>query len=480
MTSMQRLELRQGQTLTLTPQLLQSIKLLQLSHLELCAFVEAELERNPLLQQAEADSDELKSATTASGKAQAGSAAVMGRLFPAPPSRRREIAMAKGSGLSGGSLAADATDDVEATLVQGVSLAEHLEAQLDLATADPALRAIGHDIIRSLDDAGYLTEELDDVAQRLRCTIQEVEAALALVQNLDPAGIGARNLAECLSLQLNERGRLDEPMRILLSRLDLVAKRDFSALERLCAVDGDRIQAMVAEIRRLDPKPGLAFSAAAVDLLVPDVLVRPDSAGGFLVELNPETLPRILLDKSYYARVASATRSEADKSFLSDCLQTAHWLTRSLDQRATTILKVATAIVRHQEEFFRHGVSRLRPLTLHTVAEETGLHESTISRVTANKAFGTIRGTFSMKFCFGSGLAGEDGGEHSARSVQHRIRELIASEEPAQVLSDDAIAQKLKVDGIRIARRTVAKYREALRIPSSAERRAKGRHRRPF
>ncbi|MGO4570674.1 RNA polymerase factor sigma-54 [Microvirga sp. 2TAF3] len=467
MSSTQRLELRQGQSLTMTPQLLQSIKLLQLSHLELCAYVEAELERNPLLQQVEGEP-----AGSVAGKAAATARneAVIGRIFPHVQAHRRAATMAGSGGGGGGSVSSEAASDLDSTLAGSSSLAEHLEAQLDLATVDPVLREIGRYLIRNLDEAGYLAEDLEETADRLGMPPARAEAALALIQGFEPTGIGARSLAECLALQLRERDRLDRPMEILLGRLDLVARGDFAALQRLCGVDGEDLDEMLAEIRRLEPKPGLAFAPAVVDVLVPDVLVRAAPEGGFVVELNPHTLPRILFDKSYYATVAQSARSETDKSFLSDCLQSAHWLTRSLDQRATTILKVATEIVRRQEDFFRHGVAHLRPLTLRAVAEEIGMHESTISRVTANKAIGTIRGTFPMKYFFGGSLSGAGGG-HSSKAVRHRIRQLVEAEQPGFVLSDDAIAQKLKADGIDIARRTVAKYREALLIPSSALRR---------
>lgn len=466
MSSSQRLELRQGQALTLTPQLLQSIKLLQLSHLELCAFVEAELERNPLLQQADPVSD---AAPTLDGKAaaKARNDAVIGRIFPCFQPRQ-DVAKSAGTG---GSVASEAQADPDMGVAGSRSLAEHLEIQLDLATADPALREIGRHLIHSLDEAGYLMDELDEIAGRLDRPEAEIEAALSLIHGFEPAGVGARNLSECLSIQLREQNRLDPAMRILLDRLDLVARRDYAALQRLCGVDREDLAERLSEIRALEPKPGLAFAPAAVDVLVPDVLVRVGPEGGFIVELNPQTLPRILLDKTYYATVSQSARSEADKTFLTDCWQSAHWLARSLDQRATTILKVATEIVRQQEDFFRHGVAHLRPLTLRAVAEEIGMHESTVSRVTANKAIGTLRGTFPMKYFFGSALAGAGGEEYSSKAVRHRIRQLIEAEKPSFVLSDDAIAQKLKADGIAIARRTVAKYRESLRIPSSADRR---------
>ncbi|MBF9233262.1 RNA polymerase factor sigma-54 [Microvirga alba] len=465
MNSMQRLELRQGQSLVMTPQLLQSIKLLQLSHLELAAYVEAELERNPLLQEAEGRS---AAARASPAKPSAASEPTTPRIVPRPTPAPSPTAASGASVRTSGAAASELGADLEATLARSVSLAEHLETQLDLATADPQARAIGQHLIHSLNEAGYLTDDVAEIATRLQVAPQQVEGMVALIQSFDPPGIGARNLSECLSLQLKERNRLDPAMEILLGRLDLVAKRDFATLRRLCGVDEEDLADMLAEIRRLEPKPGLAFAPTRVDVLIPDVWVRPAPEGGFIVELNPDTLPRILLDRSYYTRVAQSVRNATDKNFLSECLQSASWLTRSLDQRAQTILKVATEIVRQQEGFFREGVAALRPLTLKDVAEKIDMHESTVSRVVANKAVGTARGSIAMKYFFTVGL-GQAG--HSAEAVRHRIKQLVAAEMPGAVLSDDAIAQKLKVDGIEIARRTVAKYREILQIPSSADRR---------
>lgn len=467
MTSMQRLELRQGQSLVMTPQLLQSIKLLQLSHAELAAYVEAELERNPLLQEAEPRSGLLaRHAAAKAAKTVEGSGPqrmVPGRP-PAPPPRTD--AGAGSSSHRPGQGDSELKPELEATLAQSVSLTEHLTAQLDLATADRRMRAIGEHLIHSLTEAGYLTDGTAEVADRLGVTEEEVERALRLIQTFDPAGIGARNLSECLAIQLREQNRLDPAMETLLARLDLVAKRDFASLKRLCGVDDEDLAEMLAEIRRLEPRPGLAFVPASVEVLVPDVMVRAAPEGGFTVELNPDTLPRVLLDRSYYAKVSQAVQSDEDKVFLSECLQSASWLTRSLDQRAKTILKVAGEIVRRQERFFREGVAGLAPLTLKDVAEAIGMHESTVSRVVANKAVGSARGTLPMKYFFNAAA-----GDHSSKAVQHRIKQLVDAEDPENVLSDEAIAQKLKTDGIEIARRTVAKYREMLRIPSSAVRR---------
>ncbi len=466
MNAMQRLEMRQGQSLTMTPQLVQSIKLLQLSHAELAAYVDAELERNPLLQEGEIQADarvpSLADFLRAKEKAQAAGP----RMVPGPPPARAEAV----SGASGqaGAGHSELKPELENTLARATSLAEHLEAQLDLSTADPRLRAIGGHLIHNLNEAGYLTEDLEAVSERLHVSSEEAEAALRLVQTLEPSGVGARNLAECLEIQLRERDRLDPAMQALIAHLHLVARQDFAALRKACGVVQEDLAEMLAEIRGLNPKPGLSFTPVAVDVLVPDVLIRAAPEGGLTVELNPETLPRILLNRAYYTEVSKVVRKADDKSFLADCFQTASWLTRSLEQRARTILKVATEIARQQEDFFREGVGALRPMTLKSVAEAIGMHESTISRVAANKAVGTERGTYPMRFFF-SAATGE--GEHSAKAVRHRIRQLIAAESPEDVLSDEAIAQKLKAEGVQVARRTVAKYREALRIPSSVDRR---------
>ncbi|ANY78839.1 RNA polymerase sigma-54 factor [Microvirga ossetica] len=467
MGAMQRLELRQGQSLTMTPQLVQSIKLLQLSHAELAAYVEAELERNPLLQEGETPADAPVPSLADFLRAKQRAEAAGPRMVPGPPPSRSEAVPAS-SGQPAGSGHSELKPEMEAMLAQATSLAGHLEAQLDLATGDPRLRSIGEHLIHNLDEAGYLTEDLAEIAARLQVAPAEIEAALGLIQTFEPSGIGARNLAECLAIQLKERDRLDPAMQALLAHLHLVARQDFAALQKVCGVDREDLADMLSELRSLEPKPGLAFTPASIHVLVADVLVRSAADGGFAVELNPDTLPRILLNRSYYTEVAKVVRKDEDKSFLSDCLQTASWLTRSLDQRARTILRVAAEIVRQQEDFFREGVSGLRPMTLRSVAEAIGMHESTISRVAANKALGTERGTHPMRFFF-SAATGE--GEHSAKAVRHRIRQLIEAESPKAVLSDEAIAQKLKAAGIRVARRTVAKYREAMRIPSSSDRR---------
>ena len=488
----QRLEMRQGQSLVMTPQLLQAIKLLQLSHVDLVSYVDAELERNPLLEIAEPERPEPAGDAPERGAGPADDApdlrrgefdgeagASLENVYPddlpaAPAAGGLDtLTLSTPSWQSSGSGAGGDGDgwDAAANLTGELSLHDHLSAQLDLATADGGERLVGRYLIDSVDDAGYLGAELDGVAAHLGVPLTVVERVLSLLQTFSPVGIAARNLAECLAIQLRENNRHDPAMAALLGRLDLVAKRDFGALKRVCGVDDDDLAEMLAEIRRLDPKPGRAFGGGRVEVLVPDVFVRAAPDGSWLVELNPDTLPRVLVNQAYHARVVRGAKTDGEKTFVSECLQSANWLTRSLEQRSKTILKVATEIVRQQDGFFAHGVAHLRPLNLKTVADAIGMHESTVSRVTSNKALGTGRGTFEMKYFFTASIPASSGGEaHSSEAVRHRIRQLVDGE-TAEILSDDALVKKLRAEGIDIARRTVAKYRESLRIPSSVDRR---------
>jgi len=498
MAMMPRMELRQGQSLVMTPQLLQAIKLLQLSHLELQSFVEGELERNPLLERDEArdapagdgeGSDRLAADADSYARAeslntQEGIEARLGtgldNVFQSEqPSVARldtrgadSLPIVGGAYTGGGGSFDEGPEGFESGLTADLSLHEHLGAQLDMAVTDPAERIIGRHIIDAVDDAGYLGEPLGDIAERLGVARERVERVLAIVQGFEPAGVAARDVAECLSIQLRERGRFDPAMQALVAHLHLVARRDFAALKRVCGVDDEDIADMVAEIRRLDPKPGRGFGGSAAETVVPDVFIRAAPDGSWLVDLNPDTLPRVLVNQTYHARVSRAARSDVEKAFIAECLQTANWLTRSLEQRARTILKVASEIVRQQDGFFAHGVEHLRPLNLKTVADAIGMHESTVSRVTSNKYLTCSRGVFEMKYFFSAAIAATGYGEaHSAEAVRFRIRQMIEEETPGGVLSDDAIVARLKEGGIDIARRTVAKYRESLRIPSSMERR---------
>ena len=496
----QRLQLRQSQALVMTPQLMQAIKLLQLSNVDLASYVEGELERNPLLERdsdggvpgepdspqteaapdgdAEARdwiSEDLETSRTAM-EAQLGTA--LENVFPEDsgqptPRAGTEILPTPGEWAGTGSGGAEIGDyNLEAFVSAETTLADHLTEQLSMAITDPARRMIGQYLIDMVDESGYLAGDLQTVAQKLGAPMAEVEAVLAIVQSFDPAGVCARSLNECLALQLRERDRFDPAMQALVNNLPMLANRQLAALKKICGVDEEDLAGMIDEIRRLNPKPGLAFGPAMVHPMIPDVFVRPGPDGGWLVELNSETLPKVLVNQSYYAEVSKTARADGEKNYLTECLQSATWLVRALDQRARTILKVSGEIVRQQDSFFALGVQHLRPLNLKTVADAISMHESTVSRVTANKYMATSRGIFELKYFFTSSISSSDGGEaHSAEAVRHRIRQLIEAEDARDVLSDDTIVERLREAGIDIARRTVAKYRDALRIPSSVQRR---------
>jgi RNA polymerase sigma-54 factor len=495
----QRLELRHSQALVMTPQLMQAIKLLQLSNLDLAAYVEGELERNPLLERSSdseteagrAAAEDLPSSPERPAddwperpEAKAGDADAGDDLEAAAPdpgrddeSNRRDaiadvpIGFSEWNGTAAGRRE-DGDYNLEAYVSAEQTLADHLSEQLALAIVDPARRMIGQYLIDLVDEAGYLSGDLAVVADKLGTSMAEVETVLAVLQGFEPAGVCSRDLTECLAIQLRERDRFDPAMQALVAHLDLLAKRDLPALRRVCGVGDDDLADMIAEIRQLNPKPGLAYGTTLMQPIVPDVFIRPLADGSYSIELNSDTLPKVLVNQSYYGRVTKAVKGEKEKAYLADCLQSATWLTRALDQRAKTILKVSEEIVRQQDGFFAHGVQHLRPLNLKTVADAIGMHESTVSRVTANKYMATSRGVFELKYFFTSAIAAADGGEaHSAEAVRHRIRQLIEAETRSNVLSDDGIVDILRAAGIDIARRTVAKYREAMRIPSSVQRR---------
>jgi RNA polymerase sigma-54 factor len=468
----QRLDLRQTQALVMTPQLQQAIKLLQLSNLELSAYIEGELEQNPLLERDDTPTEGASEGAVevleegedvALWREAAGSEEGEGNIdLGGDPSAWQSRTPKP--------MPSEALPGLDQTLSRPETLRDHLLAQLSVDIADPVDRVIGTHLVDMVDDAGYLQGELSDVAERLGCEVARVEATLKLLQRFDPAGVFARNLAECLALQLADRNRLDPAMQALIDNLPLLANRDAAQLMRICGVDAEDLGEMVAELKALNPKPGLAFDTAAVEPVVPDVLVRPQG-GGFAVELNNDTLPRVLVNNRYYAEVAGAARKKADREYLTERYQQANWLVKALHQRATTILKVASEIVRQQEGFFRHGVQHLRPLVLRDIAAAIDMHESTVSRVTSNKYMATPRGIYELKYFFTSAIAATSGGEAlSAEAVRFRIKALIDAE-AEDVLSDDRIVEILLKEGIDIARRTVAKYREAMRIPSSVQRR---------
>ena len=494
----QRLEIRQGQGLVITPQLQQAIKLLQLSNQELEAFVEGEMERNPLLQRDEpvAVSDgevvpasavspegaELsfsdQGAAERSHNVDAQDRDVFGDASPGERTSDRMTDEAQpglgdwsGTGKGGGNFSegegGERPDHREPTLW------EHLQAQASSAGFTAGDHAVALTLIDMVDEGGYLRGDLEEVADRLGCDLERVEAVLATCHGFEPTGIMARSVPECLKLQLLERNRFDPAMAALLENLELLARRDLAALRNVCGVDAEDLSEMISELKALTPRPGAGFGGEPAQTVIPDVHVRPDPAGGWKVELNTDTLPRLLVDKRYHATVVAGARSETEKAYVADCAAQANWLVKSLDQRARTILKVGSEIVRQQDAFLAFGIEFLRPLNLKTVADAIGMHESTVSRVTSNKYVSTPRGVFELKFFFTASIQSMDGASsHSAEAVRHRIKSMIDHEvRDGDILSDDRIVELLNEAGIDIARRTVAKYREALRIPSSVQRR---------
>jgi len=495
-----RLDLRQSQSLVMTPQLQQAIKLLALSNLEIEAFIGESLDANPLLEIGEAvpvtpgEAVEPPAELRQTSLETSGVDRLIGEgraeddrpldIDPATLDRDRET----GDGQYDKQQAAETTADWGGDLrgpgsgEEGLSidergaadatLAEHLEAQIGTATDDPRLLAMARFLIGQLDEAGYLPAPLRDVADDLGLEEAELQPALALVQSLDPTGVGARSLAECIALQAREADRYDPAMARLIDNLDLVARGEIARIKRICGVDDEDFADMLGELRGYDPKPGLRFGGAPGAAVVPDILIAAREDGGWTISLNQATLPRLIVNRGYYVELRGACDDKSSRGWLSERLADANWLIKALDQRQKTILKVATELVRQQDGFFRHGVSRLKPLTLRAVAETIGMHESTVSRVTSNKYLQCDRGTFELKYFFTSGVAGTGGeGAASAEAVKAAIRTLIDAEDAKAILSDDALVDLLKGKGFDLARRTVAKYREAIGLGSSVQRR---------
>ncbi|NQZ46377.1 MAG: RNA polymerase factor sigma-54 [Erythrobacter sp.] len=501
-----RLDLRQSQQLVMTPQLQQAIKLLAASNLEIETFITDALETNPLLEagsvsredtapvgepddipREEFTSDHLMGQTrgeheapldidtgaldrdrdTGDGMMGAG-ANGEGESF-AGSSREAEWGAA-----SGGAMAAD-LPDFEASRAAELSLHDHLQNQIGTLACNDKEAFIAQHIAGRIDDTGYLATDLRELAFDLGVTLEEVEDALEVIQMCDPTGVGARDLAECLRLQAKEADRLDPCMAALIDHLDLIAKGEVARLKRVCGVDDEDLADMLQELRQFDPKPGMAFAPSTADAVVPDVLLNAKDCGGWDIAVNEDTLPRLVVNRTYYVELHEGTGGQEacpkTQSWLKEKLADAHWLIRALDQRQKTILKTAAEIVKQQDGFFRRGVSELRPLTLREVAEQIDMHESTVSRVTSNKYLWCERGTFELKYFFTSGVASSDGEGASSEAIKARIKALTDAEDAKKVLSDQKLADLLNEEGFDLARRTVAKYREAIGIGSSAQRR---------
>lgn len=470
-----RLDVRQTQSLVLTPQLQQAIRLLQLSSQELIGTLQQEVAENPFLELADTVARAAERAPAAPPAVEpglpAGPAASTGDHTgdwdqPRPPqavdqqlhSRRQEHG--------------DDQRSLEARFSEAPSLREELRRQLGMLVRSEGARALAATLTDWIDDDGYLRESDEDVARRLGASIAQVAAARALLQRCEPTGVGARDLAECLALQLAERDRLDPAMRRLLDNLPLLARADWPALMRLCGVDREDLEEMVAELKALDPRPGQRYPAEPTTAILPDIVVSRTGPDHWRIELNGAALPRLVVDGEYFAELGRSGLDLRQKEFVQERFQNATWLAKALDQRSRTILKVGRAIFARQRAFLALGPKALRPLVLRDIAAATGLHESTVSRATSQKYAATPHGTFPLKYFFSTAIAAKDGGaDHSAEVIRQQIKQMIQKEDPQAVLSDDQIVSRLGDQGIVIARRTVAKYREALGIASSMQRR---------
>ncbi|MGB3712345.1 MAG: RNA polymerase factor sigma-54 [Erythrobacter sp.] len=497
-----RLDLRQTQSLVMTPQLQQAIRLLAASNLEIESYIGEALEANPLLEAGSVSREDgpagddgdggpganAEPSADSSGSSDGDAAldidtSALDRDRDTGDGARGDGAPTDGHGPGSGEWGAagasgsafDEWPELAETRGQETTLLDHLDRQIGALAVNEREAFAARHVAGLLDDAGYLTGPLDEIAADLGVSLDEVEDALTVVQLCEPTGVGARDLAECLALQAREADRYDPCMRALIGNLELVARGDVAKLKRLCEVDDEDFADMLAELRSYDPRPGLAFAPSTNDAVVPDVLLSANGSGGWDIALNEATLPRLVVNRSYYMALGGEEGDAETKGWLKEKLADAHWLIRALDQRQKTILKTAAEIVKQQDGFFRKGVAELRPLTLRDVAEKIDMHESTVSRVTSGKYLSCERGCFELKYFFSSGVGriggSGDGEGASAEAIKARIKALTEAEDPRKVLSDQKLADMLKEEGFDLARRTVAKYREAIGIGSSAERR---------
>ncbi len=483
-----RLEIRQSQSLVMTPQLQQAIKLLALSNLELETHIAEALEANPLLDVGEVsreageeialpgDRDGAEGSGPLMDSAGGGEEAPLDVEASAldPEAAPGDADWSRAADGGGG---AD-LPDLENRSGDGPTLAEHLLDQVGAEAHDTREAMVAARLVGELDEAGYFTGNIPALAVELDIPRAEVERGLALIQRLDPTGVGARSLAECLALQAREVDRYDPCMARLIDNLDALGRGEIARLKRLCDVDDEDFADMLADLRGYDPKPGLRFGGGGEAAVVPDVLVTAGRDGSWAIALNEDSLPRLVVNRTYYLELKDGCTDRKSQAWLNEHLGEANWLIRALDQRARTILKVAAEIVKRQAGFFREGVTAMKPLILRDVAEAIEMHESTVSRVTSNKYLACPRGTFEMKYFFSSGVGrigtsaeGIENEGASSEAVKARIRALVEAEQPRAILADEALVTLLKAEGFDLARRTVAKYREAIGIGSSAERR---------
>lgn len=454
----QHLRLQSSTSLVMTPQLQQAIKLLQFSHQELESFLMEQLVDNPLLMLQEEKYEEDSTASSEDPNFLANFQEFYGK--------------SEKQGPAGQTSSLDQEEWLE-TLIPAnpLSLREHLLNQVNSDFLDPVKRLAGTYLLGYVQPTGYFEGDLEEIAHQLGASLAYVKGILKDLQQFEPAGVCTQNLRECLKMQLEDKQILSPSFLILLDHLDTLAKGDLNSLKRKCHVSEFELAHMIHEIRSLNPKPGLIFEKNTSSMVIPEVFMLQDEATGeWAVDLNPETMPKVLLDFPYYTVIKENLKEKEGKKYLAERFAHANWLIKALHQRATTLIRVSQEIVRKQEDFFNHGIAHLKPLVLRDVAESVELHESTISRVTNNKYISTPRGVFELKYFFNSSLEGVSGISYASTTIRHRIQSLVSKENPQKPLSDDCIVQFLKQEGINVARRTVAKYREILKIPPAFQR----------
>jgi RNA polymerase sigma-54 factor len=479
------LGIKQSQNMAMTPQLQQSIKMLQLTSTELIPFITQQVEENPFLDNMEESKEEHdalpdqdlaenREEPPAAQTAEGGNVWGDDEISPAVYDGDSQIY----SGANKGSRNdfSESSYGIENLSESAKTLREHVSDQINICITDTAQRLIAVHLTDMLDESGYLISDLVPLSEALQCDYQQIEDVLKILHKFDPVGVFARDLSECLALQLKEKNRFDPAMQALLANLDLFAKRDFKALCKICGVDEEDLAEMCEEIKALNPKPGNIFSSEHIQVLYPDVFLKKGEGGKWLLELNNEALPKLLVNRRYYAQIEKQVTDKESKKFLSEQYTAANWLVKALDQRANTILKVATEIVAQQDNFFRYGIHHIKPLVLSDIAQGIEMHESTVSRVINGKYIATHIGVYELKYFFSSAVTSSSGGEDvSSKRIKFMIKDLIDKENPGEILSDDKIAILLKADGVEVARRTIMKYREAMNIPSSVQRRREKR-----
>lgn len=466
------LELRQSQSLVMTQQLQLSIKMLQLSAVDLHELVEAEAERNPLLSIGESEGDTQareeewkpeKDESDSTAQLDVNEESWWGEDADYSPAHSRYDSVNSYEGTAG--------DIIEQRYQESISLQSHVRQQINHVLSDPAERLVALHLTDMLDENGYLLDDLGAISASFGTDKSTIEAIILRLQSCEPTGVFARDLKECLKLQLEERKLMTPALAIFLQHLDLYAQGDLKKLSRLCGMDDVQIAQSLALIRTLDPKPGSGFDNERVETLIADIIVKRAPDQQWRVELNPDAMPRVLFNRQYHELISSQVKNREDKKFVNEQLSHANWLVKAMDQRATNMLKVASEIVRWQRDFLERGIHYLKPMKLSDIAALAQVHESTVSRISANKYIATPRGTFEMKYFFSTAVGGDEGEAQSSRVIMHEIKRMVAAEGADDVLSDEAITKILKERGMDVARRTVVKYRQILDIPSSVDRR---------